>query len=95
MSQIFWREGEDRILFWYPKTGIIYQPASFWFLKLKILSEFLYIFIITPLARHEEIEKKVHNGSENSKNKKKYGVEEKSVKKYHNLGPNGIIHNSG
>ena len=46
MSQIFWREGEDRILFWYPKTGIIYQPDSFWFLKLKILSEFLYFFII-------------------------------------------------
>ena len=30
----------------YPKTGIIYKPASFWFLKLKILSEFLYFFIL-------------------------------------------------
>ena len=39
--------------------------------------------------------KKVHNGSENSENKKKYGVAEKSVKKCHDLEPNGIGHNSG
>ena len=38
------------------------------------------------------LQKKVHNGSEN---KKKYGVAEKLAKKYHDLGPNGIVHNSG
>ena len=30
--------------------------------------------------------KKVHNGSENSENQNKYGVKEKSVKKFHDLG---------
>ena len=43
----------------------------------------------------KEIAKKVHNGSENSENKKKYGVAENFPKKYHDLGPNGIVHNSG
>ena len=42
-----------------------------------------------------KLQKKVHNGSENSENKKKYGVAEKSVKKSPDLGPNGIGHNSG
>ena len=42
-----------------------------------------------------KLQKKVHNWSENSENKKKYGVAEKSVKKYHDLEPNGIVHNSG
>ena len=42
-----------------------------------------------------KLQKKVHNGSENSENKKKYGVAEKSVKKCHDLEPNGIGHNSG
>ena len=40
------------------------------------------------------MQKKIHNGSENSENKKKYGVAENLAKKYHNLEPNGIIHNS-
>ena len=40
----------------------------------------------------ENWKKRVHNGSEN---KKKYGVAEKSVKKCHELEPNGIVHNSG
>ena len=39
-----------------------------------------------------KLQKKVHNGSEN---KKKYEVAEKLAKKYHDLGPNGIVHNSG
>ena len=62
--------------------------------------------ILTPLKNpafrdrflrgvRKEIAKKVHNGSENSENKKKYRVAEKLAKKYHDLGPNGIVHNSG
>ena len=54
--------------------------------------------LITPLKNpgfERKLQKKVHNGSENSENKKKYGVAEKSVKKYHDLEPNGIGHNSG
>ena len=39
--------------------------------------------------------KKVHNGIENSENKKKYGVAENFPKKCHDLEPNGIGHNSG
>ena len=42
-----------------------------------------------------KLQKKVHNGSENSENKKKYGVAEKLAKKCHDLVPNGIVHNSG
>ena len=37
--------------------------------------------------------KKVLNGSENSENKKKYGVAEHFPKKCHDLEPNGIVHN--
>ena len=43
----------------------------------------------------EIAKKKVHNGRENSENKKKYGVAENFPKKYHDLEPNGIGHNSG
>ena len=38
--------------------------------------------------------KKIHIGSENSENQKKYKVVWKSVKKY-DLGPNDIVNNSG
>ena len=42
-----------------------------------------------------KLQKKIHNGRENSEKKKKYGVAEKLAKKCPDSEPNGIIHNSG
>ena len=65
-----------------------------------LLNSYFHLFCYNPPQNfwggfERKKQKKIHNGSENSENKKKYWVAEKLAKKYHDLGPNGIVHNSG